>query len=112
METGHTPNHAPFLASLHNSAIAYTAMGNTVAAVATRRLEIEVFVRLSLPAPSDVLIYPCILLQALRCQSDCDTVSLPLWVWLHNEEGGASVTRHSPAVAMFCMAWQLASGRR
>ncbi|CAI8045284.1 hypothetical protein GBAR_LOCUS25061 [Geodia barretti] len=90
METGHTPNHTPFLASLHNSAIAYTAMGNTVAAVATRRLEIE----------------------ALRCQSDCDTVSLPLWVWLHNEEGGASVTRHSPAVAMFCMAWQLASGRR
>ena len=56
MEIGHTPNHAPFLASLHNSAIAFTATGNTVAAVATRRLEIEVYVRLSLPAPSEVHI--------------------------------------------------------
>lgn len=42
MEIGHILNHTPFLASLQNSGLCYTEMGNTVAAVATRRLEIEV----------------------------------------------------------------------
>ena len=42
MERGHTPNHTPFLAALQNSTILYYGTGNTSAAMATRKLEIEV----------------------------------------------------------------------
>ena len=42
METGHTPNHTDFLAALQNCAIAYDQAGNAAAAMATRRIEIEV----------------------------------------------------------------------
>ena len=42
METGHTPNHTDFLAALQNCAIAYDQAGNAAAAMASRRIEIEV----------------------------------------------------------------------
>lgn len=42
METGDTPCHTHFLAALKNSILIYNETGNNAAAIATRKLEIEV----------------------------------------------------------------------